>query len=391
VRSLFVLAFFASQMSLAVDLDAIPVRVLLADGVPSVRIEASSGIRFGSPLDAIAAPPGRYVLTLVSPVAPVQRVHLFSKSFAPDANAALDAYLAELAAEGHAPELAHLGMRFQSATGAAWDTRETWVSIRRANSRDEAERDKRDLEQQGVFAWIQPEIVAPGRGYVVVETMDGAPIASFDAPLTIESNSPVTVADVNARYDSTEQSTLAYSGRLTLDVGHHERIRLTETLPLHDYLRGVLPAELHPSWHPEALRAQAVAIRSNAIAAVSGRYALEGFDFFGHERSHAYKGATGWTPETDAAIDATRGEILVRDGRIPQTVFHARTTIRSGLVRHAPHPAPAPTCPPNAPPARRPPAKNSWNGGRIRTEHTAHSMKRIFDGSAVTPNRKCVL
>ena len=68
-----------------------------------------------------------------------------------------------------------------------------------------------------------------------------------------------------------------------------------EEIPIEDYLRGVLPAEMSVSWPIEALKAQAVAARSDVVAALSGRYTLEGYDFFATERSRAYQGAASFT------------------------------------------------------------------------------------------------
>lgn len=86
---------------------------------------------------------------------------------------------------------------------------------------------------------------------------------------------------------------------------------------LEDYLRGVVPGEMPASWHREALRAQAVAARSYALA--TGRSGL--FDQYPDQRSQVYKGVSGEDPRTDAAIAATAGKVLFHDGAVATTFF----------------------------------------------------------------------
>jgi stage II sporulation protein D len=100
----------------------------------------------------------------------------------------------------------------------------------------------------------------------------------------------------------------AAAGRLTA-VNH---------VQLEDYLRGVVPGEMPASWRREALRAQAVAARSYALAT-----AREGqlFDQYPDQRSQVYQGFSGEDPRTDAAIAATAGKVLFHDGAVATTFF----------------------------------------------------------------------
>jgi stage II sporulation protein D len=85
-----------------------------------------------------------------------------------------------------------------------------------------------------------------------------------------------------------------------------------------DYVRGVVAAEMPASWSPEALKAQAVAARTYAITADAGGTA---FDLYADTRSQMYGGVAAETPATDAAVAATRGQVVTYGGVPVMTYF----------------------------------------------------------------------
>jgi len=89
-------------------------------------------------------------------------------------------------------------------------------------------------------------------------------------------------------------------------------VRILLELAMETYLRGVLPAEVPPLWHMEALCAQAIAARSYAYWKIDHPDGTE-FDVWGDERGQAYN-PTMHHKRTDKAVDETRGMILTRQG-----------------------------------------------------------------------------
>jgi stage II sporulation protein D len=81
---------------------------------------------------------------------------------------------------------------------------------------------------------------------------------------------------------------------------------------LDPYVQGVVPGEMPSSWHAEALKAQAVAARSYALAT---RKPFGSFDQYPDTRSQVYRGVTGERASTNAAVRATSREILTHGGR----------------------------------------------------------------------------
>ena len=116
----------------------------------------------------------------------------------------------------------------------------------------------------------------------------------------------------------------AYRGALGVALDGGEA-RTISKLDIEDYLRGVVPAESPASWADmggaEALRAQAVAARSYAAAESRLGYAQT----CDTQACQVYRGADKDDPRTDAAIEATRGQVLTRGGTVVPAEFSAST------------------------------------------------------------------
>ena len=91
---------------------------------------------------------------------------------------------------------------------------------------------------------------------------------------------------------------------------------------MEDYLYGVVPKEMPPSWNAEALRAQSVAARTFALKNRKS-HSAEGFDLCSTSHCQVYEGMPAETRTTTEAVDSTRGEVLFYKGTIMDALFHA--------------------------------------------------------------------
>jgi stage II sporulation protein D len=99
---------------------------------------------------------------------------------------------------------------------------------------------------------------------------------------------------------------------------------LINEIPLEDYLKGVVPAEMPSKWNTEALRAQAIAARSYAVAtSASGKHASRGFDLVDNTGDQAYGGASVEKATTTRAVNDTKGIVLVQNSKVLPTYYHA--------------------------------------------------------------------
>jgi stage II sporulation protein D len=108
-----------------------------------------------------------------------------------------------------------------------------------------------------------------------------------------------------------------YRGKLTL-TKDGALLDVVDTVGLEQYVKGVVPAEMPSTWPPEALQAQAVAARSYALA---NRAKGRPFDLYGDTRSQVYGGIAAETAAADAAVDATKGQVVLYRGRVADTLF----------------------------------------------------------------------
>src|SRR3954447_9814093 len=155
----------------------------------------------------------------------------------------------------------------------------------------------------------------PAQSYVVKRrglsqvdlSAKGKRVATFTAPLQVAGDGGVTaVAGVGSYRGVLEFAPTAFKG-----------LSVINSLGLDDYLQGVVPAESPASWPAEALQAQAIAARTYAITTAKS----EDFDHYADTRSQVYKGVGIEAASTNAAVAATRGQIVTYNGQPVVTYF----------------------------------------------------------------------
>ncbi|WP_254967178.1 SpoIID/LytB domain-containing protein [Cyanobium sp. CH-040] len=112
-----------------------------------------------------------------------------------------------------------------------------------------------------------------------------------------------------------------YAGRLRL-LQQDGRLRLVNHLGLETYISSVVGAEMPTSWSMEALRAQAVAARSYALAHMA-RPADPHWHLGDTTRWQAYRGLTSVNERTRHATASTAGLILSYQGAIVESLYAA--------------------------------------------------------------------
>jgi len=118
-----------------------------------------------------------------------------------------------------------------------------------------------------------------------------------------------------------EDKLRAYRGVVELRRGE-AGLTVVNEVELEAYLYGVLKMEINPAWPAEAVKAQAVAARTLAVASL-GRFAREGYDIRDTTDFQVYGGVTFEDPRATAAVDATRGLVMTYRGQPILAVYHA--------------------------------------------------------------------
>jgi stage II sporulation protein D len=98
------------------------------------------------------------------------------------------------------------------------------------------------------------------------------------------------------------------------------RLAAVNSVGLEQYIRGVVAWEMPASWHSEALKAQAVIARTFGLVS---RKRGTWFDVYDDTRSQVYGGVRAEDPRTNAAVRATRGEVVRSGGALAWTFYHS--------------------------------------------------------------------
>ena len=299
------------------------VRVRLTAKQSELTFRASEAVTVSSEEGEHTLPAAIYSVR-ASDVAPAkQRFHLFIKTFRPsEANEARQ-YLAHWKQQGYEPELITFGKQLQTESGKVIDGRGLWVSVARLNSMEKATSLKAKLDRHEVFGWIVPETTQQGKGLLTIKEVPGKKSLNVRLPARLRCKRPIEIRNIDFGFWQPQRANRSYSGALEIAIGPDGLLEVYETLPIEDYLAGVLPAEMPAEWPVEALKAQAVSARSEVISSLAGKHMLEGFDFCGTQHCRAYLGAGGREKTTDRAVADTAGVVLAAEGRVLPAVFSA--------------------------------------------------------------------
>lgn len=112
-----------------------------------------------------------------------------------------------------------------------------------------------------------------------------------------------------------------YKGTIHI-INNNGNMTVINDVGIEDYVRGVTPAEMPSSWNMEALKAQAIAVRSYAIANL-GKHASQGFDLLDSTMDQVYNGVLAETSTTNQAVEETKGLVLTYNNKIISTMYSA--------------------------------------------------------------------
>lgn len=173
--------------------------------------------------------------------------------------------------------------------------------------------------------------IREGRGSVAVTGPQGLGVyrgdmlwkkAAANVPVTIALSGTNLTVNGDVSTVPVQVRSLVHGGSVKITDGYAYRgalemmkspgrwgLTVVNVLPVEQYLYGVVGKEMSPSWSEEALKAQAVAARTYAIAHKS-RFSQRGFDLTDDTSSQVYAGINGESPSIIKAVNATKGEII---------------------------------------------------------------------------------
>ncbi len=151
----------------------------------------------------------------------------------------------------------------------------------------------------------------------------GASLTSAARLMSKDPDATFTVFNVHFEkgYYWSDQENRSYRGTLEI-IPKKNKITFVNHVQLEDYLLSVIPSEMPASWPLEALKAQAVAARTEALKKL-GRHRHEGFNICSTQHCAVYRGTINEMDAPSRAVLETRGKVLLIDGEPLDTVYAA--------------------------------------------------------------------
>lgn len=109
--------------------------------------------------------------------------------------------------------------------------------------------------------------------------------------------------------------------------------QVINVVDVEDYLLSVLPSEMPSSWPQEALKAQAIAARSYALANI-GKYRSRDFDLKDTVDDQVYSGVQAEQDSTNRAVCETAGIVLKHGGKVCSAFFHSSSGGQTEVAEH---------------------------------------------------------
>ena len=160
-------------------------------------------------------------------------------------------------------------------------------------------------------------IAKRGSGGIVVTNSSGRRVARFGSIVTFRSADPIRLLGPALNYVGDG----LYRGAIEVRVDGGGVTAINE-LDMDSYLRGVVAGEMPSTWPMEALKSQAVTARTYALAT---RKTDGAFDQYPDTRSQVYRGVTGESVRSDAAVGQTSGRVLTYAGE-PAVTYYFSTS-----------------------------------------------------------------
>ncbi len=165
------------------------------------------------------------------------------------------------------------------------------------------------------------------RNICVLEAMKGYEIRPYKNKMAIKYNGKFYKIDSDNIVLKTEQDGFVsvkskwYRGNLMIQ-NKGGQLTVINDVNIEDYIKGVLPSEMPSGWETEALKAQAIAARSYALANL-GKRAKDGYDLNDTTEDQVYGGASVETEKTNRITEDTKGIVLIYDLKIIPAYYSA--------------------------------------------------------------------
>lgn len=149
-------------------------------------------------------------------------------------------------------------------------------------------------------------------------TISNDGIAKFGDKTFDTNNSRLTFFPAGDNRISTFGNT--YRGGIQIINAGNSKMTVVNFIDVDEYVYGVVGMEMSPSWHIEALKAQAVCARNYALSTLN-KHSSYGFDVCTSTDCQVYSAGKAETESTIRAGKETEGKYLMYNGSLVNTLF----------------------------------------------------------------------
>ena len=182
--------------------------------------------------------------------------------------------------------------------------------------------------QSFTISSAMPMVILDSRGHQVqtIRENQSMTISSGGGSVQINGHSidtSITVQNAQGRYGS-ELQTLGktYRGAITVHGNASGTMSVLNVLGLEQYVQGVVPEEVVPSWPTPALEAQAIAARTYALYSMKSKQNSI-YDIGTTTADQVYGGKSSEFASTNAAVKRTHGIVITYQGKPINALFHS--------------------------------------------------------------------
>lgn len=155
--------------------------------------------------------------------------------------------------------------------------------------------------------------------------------------------------NINEYKEQEEKNIIEYKADETIRVKMHETNEIV-AMDINDYLRGVLPAEMSPTYEIEALKAQAIVARTYTYSKINEGAEGEDADicdYFGHcqafyskekiyqiweDKGYSKDEILNYWEKINEAVVSTQNMVIVYDNQLIKAFFHASSPVKTENV-----------------------------------------------------------
>lgn len=235
----------------------------------------------------------------------------------PDDERAAEAAVAKWKKRGYKPKSFEIGTVF-GVEGEVIDSRRVLIGVAPRGAGKGRAKARAIAKKHGVKTTVHRELVRRPRGTIVAKSgstvIRNPSVIWFSAAKrtgTIRVDNVVVGGGGSQLKTSRENR--RFFGLVYVTVGRDGKLVVANAVSMKDLLAGLVPSEMFATAPLDALKAQAIAARTELLEKLGTRHFGDPFLVCSSQHCQVYSGAGNEHPRTTKAVEQTRGHVLLRD------------------------------------------------------------------------------